>query len=423
MRPATSVLPEAPTVADRGPAEQYARFLTALDADQMRPILAETLGGSGETCVVLDAKFEVGRPAVLLYRLGDRLVHATVPVGAAGVELSAFHHDPALPGLPWVVEQSTLTWLLQRALPEAESVVASAHARLLRYRPGRRATFLVEAEVVHCSGQRSERFVAKVYHDPAKAGAVVAEGRALAAHPHPAPLVLAAVLGHAEQQGVVFQQHLPGAPLVLALRAEAAEVEKLRRAARALAAWHELCVPVGRPRPVERERERFVSRAAGIRSVEPEIGAPLLDLAHRIRALPLPSVQPSLVHGDCKPSQFLIHADTVALLDLDHCGVADPASDLGNLLASLRQQALQDEPARLDTAVRLGEELTEAYLRSGRGARGADLPSRIELYVSVALLRKALRAFARSPWSPAVPRLVDEAHRGLDQLRMTGGQP
>ena len=48
-----------------------------------------------------------------------------------------------------------------------------------------------------------------------------------------------------------------------------------------------------------------------------------------------------LVHGDCKPSQFLLRGEDVVLLDLDSCGAADPAVDVGTFLATLRQQAVR----------------------------------------------------------------------------------
>ena len=51
------------------------------------------------------------------------------------------------------------------------------------------------------------------------------------------------------------------------------------------------------------------------------------------------------MHGDCKPSQFLIGDGRVYLLDLDHCGVSDQAADVGTFLATLRQQEIRDDLA------------------------------------------------------------------------------
>ena len=86
---------------------------------------------------------------------------------------------------------------------------------------------------------------------------------------------------------------------------------------------------------------RFADRATAVRSVDRSAGEHLLGLARELlerRPEPGPV---SLVHGDCKPSQFLLADDLVAVLDLDHCGIADPAYDVGNFVASLRQGAVR----------------------------------------------------------------------------------
>lgn len=416
----------APSGTPHEARRQYERFLAAIDAEVMRPRLLEALGGSSdEVCTVLDAKFEPGRTAVVLYRLGGRLVHGTVPIGGwegsgtAGVRVTTYPTDPGLPGLPCVVDPTALARTLEVGHLDCDATVVRARSRLLRYRPGRRATFLVDAEVRRGGVTTPSRLVAKVYHDAAKAAAVADEGRVLAAAATRPDLVLAPVVAHAPHRAVVVQQHLPGRPLLVDLgsRRATAQLEDLRRAARGLAALHGLSVPAGRPRPLDRELHRFVDRASGVRSVDRPAGDHLLDLADRLLGLPRPSRHASLVHGDCKPSQFLVQDSTVALLDLDHCGLADPAYDVGNVLASLRQQAVQQEPARLGTALRLGDEFVEAYLSAQPVTLSADLQARIDFYSAVALMRKALRAFARAPRSSLPLRFVDEAHRGLDHPR------
>ncbi len=128
----------------------------------------------------------------------------------------------------------------------------------------------------------------------------------------------------------------------------------------------------------------------------------------------------TLVHGDCKPSQFLVlpgaqgdGAAQVAVLDFDHCGMADPAADVGNFLASLRQAGIAQ--ARVST--RLEEVFLAAYLAACRAPEGLRL--RAAWYEAVALLRKGLRSFARSPRSPLPELLVQEAWRCLAALPRT----
>jgi aminoglycoside phosphotransferase (APT) family kinase protein len=428
---------------------QYERFLAATDPERMRArVLEMSEVGSDSAVDVLDAKFEPGRPAVVLYRVGKTLVHGTVPVpedgstATAPVHLARYPMDPGLPSLRYAESPECLA----RILADGGSGVGSGRdrvdgvveSRLLRYRPGRRATF--EVSVHGATGaEESARFVAKAYHDPAKAAAVATEGRELAALAFSAPLVLARVLAHDPQHAIVVQEHLPGHVLRVDLEATSAAraVEELTGAATALAVFHGLRVSSGRVRSLERELRRFVARSTGVRSVDPPTGEILLDLARRLLALPLPEGEASLVHGDCKPGQFLLDDDRVALLDLDHCGLADPVYDVGNLVASLRQQAIQhsqrvgehdrsEAAAPLAAALELGAAFVDAY-----GAAGASstvhgsrldhrrLEGRVEIFVAVSLMRKALRAFARDPRSHVPLRLVAEAHRGLDR---SGGE-
>jgi aminoglycoside phosphotransferase (APT) family kinase protein len=413
--------PRSPYAARR----HLERFLTATDLEVMRPRLRGVLGsGTAETCAVLDAKFEPGRDAVVLYRYGEHLVHGTVPADptaapGAGVRLVCYPDDPALPGLPAVVDPAGLARTIEVGHLDSDVTVLRARSELLRYRPGRRATFLVEADLRRAGVTTVTRLVAKVYHDPGKAAAVAEEARVLRGGAPAEGLVLAPVVAHAPHRAVVVQEHLPGRPLVVDLGRSrpATQVDDLRRAARAVAALHRLSVPAGRRRPVEAELRRFVTRSTGIRDVDHATGDRLLDLAHRLLALPRPGHQISLVHGDCKPSQFLVQEQAVALLDLDHCGLADPAYDVGNLLATLRQHAVQRTPAALETALRLGDEFAEAYLQAAPQTRPAELWARIDFYAAVALTRKALRAFAKAPRSSVPLRFVDEAHRGLDHPR------
>jgi Ser/Thr protein kinase RdoA (MazF antagonist) len=49
----------------------------------------------------------------------------------------------------------------------------------------------------------------------------------------------------------------------------------------------------------------------------------------------MPPEAPSMVHGDAKSDNVVAHADRICVLDLDRCGSADPALDLGKFLADL----------------------------------------------------------------------------------------
>jgi len=403
--------------------DQFRCFLDALEPGAVLPLLRDALGGVDGTngnagaCEVLDAKYEPGRASPVLYRVGSRLVRGTVlPDGE--LRVAVFPEDPDLPTLPAVVDRDSFVPLLRDALVRHGADLHDAELSLLRYRPGRRATFLVTADL----GTRVARYVAKVYHDPRKAAAVASEGLSLMGQGD-ADLTLAPLVAHLPSVAVVVQGHLAGTVLRTDQVRRVEARAELDRAARALAALHRRTLPAGRTRPLDRELQRFVMRATAVRAVSPRTGDALLGLARRLLACRWPAAPVSLVHGDCRPGQFLLVGDSVALLDLDHLGLADAASDVGNFVASLQQQALRGpftasaslpDPAALDAADTVAAWFLTTYASAAGARAGDDLADRADLYVAVALMRKALRAFARAPLSALPRRYVGQGHRVLD---------
>jgi hypothetical protein len=407
------------------------RFAEALSPRLMGPRLAAALGADGPTHV-LDAKFEPGLRAELLYEHAGQLVRGDlVPTGTPahggagvvepGVVLSPFPHDPDLPGLPAVMDPTTLADALTGALPvmpDTRPLTARCRVRLLRYRPGKRATVLVTG------GGAS--YIAKVYHQEHKAAAVAQEApRLLGAAPRHGELAFAPVAGVVPGLRVVVQHVVAGTPLDSLIGSRGTTAVGLagavERAAQALAEFHALPLVSGRVRPVDAELHRFTLRADRIATVDPVLGRAAARLAHRLTRVHthLPAPRTGTVHGDCKPSQFLLSADRVHLLDLDHCGTSDQAGDVGTFLATLRQLEVRHSlagrlPVGATAFAGSAELFLCAYLRSA--GPGRDL-ARIRWQEAVALERKALRAFARAPRSPLAGALIDEAQRCLDNLK------
>jgi aminoglycoside phosphotransferase (APT) family kinase protein len=414
------------------------------DARVMGPRLASALGrpGRGRRPAagwhVVDAKYEPGVRCTVLYRAGDLLVRGDLldgtdtgaapgPVVDPGVRLSPFPGDPDLPTLAAAADPASLREALRAALPGGAAILR-CRVDLLRYRPAKRATFAVEARAhPGRSGRQPQRLVVKCYHDGRKAAAVAEEAVLLDATADAgAPLRFAAVRAHLPELSLVVQDRVAGVPLPEVLRRPGpAPAAALRRAARALAALHRQPVVSRRTRDVDAELARFGSRGRRVAAVAPATGAALVELATRLAATAqdVPEGVVALVHGDCKPSQFLLaDGGKVALLDLDSCGRADPAGDVGTFLATLRQSGLRPtagRPAAASAALAqraFAELFLREYLQAAAAAPDVDLRRRIAWYEAVALERKALRTFARAPRSPLTRALVAEGHRCLDAL-------
>lgn len=413
---------------------EYDRFLLALRPGVMGPPLAQVLGGVGCRWQVVDAKYEPGLRATVLYAQGGRLVRGdvtaavdgwdglAVPLAGGRVLLHPFPSDPDLPQLPA---------LMSGTMPAAPGIGASGVAAyavprttLLRYRPGKRATVLLESP--------GRRLVAKAYHDGAKAASVAGEARRLedAAADSGGRLRVPATVAHDAERAILVQRAVHGRPLdlMLATRSRTPAPEAftgVRIAARALAALHAVGDVTLRTRDGDRELRRFGARARAIGTVAPATGEAATALAERLvaaqRSLPCPRT--GLVHGDCKPSQFLVDEQGAYVMDLDHVGLADQAGDLGTFLASLRQLAVRRAPISGtppgSPLLLLGDIFVDAYLRGSArdaDAEAGDFLSRVAWQEAVALERKALRAFARAPRSPLAMALIREAQRCLDAL-------
>jgi aminoglycoside phosphotransferase (APT) family kinase protein len=398
--------------------------------------LAAALGGPA-TCHVLDAKFEPGVRATVLYDLAGRLVRGDLldagqsdQDGGSGrvvephLRVRVFPDDPDLPALRRMTDPASLAPALaglQGASGRGDPV--RCRIRLLRYRPGKRAT-------VHAVVTPSRpALVMKAYHSDAKATAVADEASALFALPEPGGVLrFAPPAGHLPGWRVVAQEAVGGTALDAILTGRGSPRSRaltgVRSAGRALAELHALPSVTRRNRPVEAELHRFRTRADRLSVLDPcfaAVAARVADLLlERHEALPAGRFGP--VHGDCKPSQFLLVDDHVHLLDLDHYGICDQAADVGTFLATLRQLAVRRRLARRGTETETGP-LERAFLEGYRAACGGGFDPDLERtrwQLAVALERKALRAFARAPRSPLPLALASEAARCLD-ARPQGG--
>jgi aminoglycoside phosphotransferase (APT) family kinase protein len=437
---------------------------TALRARVVGPYLEALLDpqdtgatpGRPAECRILDVKYEPGDYCTVLYQLGERMLIGSINwampdedvpetshwIEPLGMHVYLFKNDPALPGLEVARDPRALAGALNDALPECRGGaqrVVQCRSTVLRYRPGRRCTLKIDMWLrdAQSGARRRQTLFGKLYHTAAKATPAYQEMQLLAdsVPARAGRVMLARPAAYLPELLMVLQEPVGGTPLDLligpmqgaATAGDRRGSDGIVRAAPALAAIHTAGLTAGRERPIAAELKRFGKRAGRIAAVNPALGEQLSELAEALQAtshnLAGWGAEVSLIHGDCKPNQFLIGADGVAILDFDHCGMSDPANDVGTFLATLRQLGVrQSLKARGSAAAlaRMGwlqdveQRFLEAYCAASE--RPADFELRAGWYEAAALMRKALRGFGRSPQSPMPAALAQEAWRSLADL-------
>ena len=402
-------------------------------------------------CRILDAKYEPGSYCRILYELGDQLVtgtykwdsdHSQTPetaivIPSLGMQVYRFPNDPALPSLTKAIDPQVISAALAEAVPEFQTGAARilrCDVKLLRFRPARRCTLRLRVWLrENKSGAIVKRVLyGKIYHDLEKAGHVYQQMQSLSSS-NPAKnghVSFATASAFLPDLAMVLQDPIEGIPLdsMISCETQAGDSRGFVgtvAAASALAALHTSGLAAGKPRSINSELARFKKRGARIGQVNPELGDNIIKLAGALSAwldtLEQWGATSCLIHGDCKPAQFLIKDQQAALLDFDHCGMADPAVDVGTFLATLQQmkvrQTMKNRGKRApctDWLPGLKRQFLEAYCTASGAPSG--FWQRAEWYEAVALLRKAIRGFERSPFSPLPDALLAEAWKGLETL-------
>ena len=447
--------PIAPGEIDMHQQVQIAQN-TQLMSQYLTPLFFPNRAEYNADCRVLDMKYEVGEYCTLLYQLGKRMVIGTfrwdtdegeLPASARlieplGMQVYSFEQDPALPGLSTALDPQRMRAALIAALPEYQGgahELLSVRAKPLRYRPGKRCTMrfdLLERDVA--GGKLHKRTLyGKAYHDIVKAASVNDEMARLTDTDavRTGRVVLAPVVAFLPDLMIVLQGPVVGEALELYLEGLQGNVttgdprgwDGVIQSADALAAVHTSGVTTDRERPIDKELKRFAKRASQAAEVDPDVGAKLLALANALPAwlghLPGWGERITLVHGDCKHSQCLLTDTGVAILDWDHCGMADPATDIGTYIATFRQmgihQALKSRGSEASAARTawlrdLEDAFLDAYVLASGFGEGFYFRAR--WYEAVALMRKALRAFSRAPRSPMPAAQVEAAWAILHEL-------
>jgi len=122
-----------------------------------------------------------------------------------------------------------------------------------------------------------------------------------------------------------------------------------------------------------------------------------------------------LTHGDYKADHLLATPDRLTVIDFDTCALADPALDLGKLMADVRWWAATGRPVDPDRA---GKHLLDGY-----GPAAPELLLRTRLYEAVVLAKLTVRRVRVSDpdWEGRTAALLERCAMLLDSLERDAG--
>jgi aminoglycoside phosphotransferase (APT) family kinase protein len=326
----------------------------------------------------------------------------------SGMLVLAAPLDPAFPGLAMLSDPRRVPEAVGMCAQPAVDGAGQYTIRSLRYRPGQR-------HVLSYTSRRGPDAFAKLYK-PGKAVSVAASVTAFAdllqAAELPGLRVVrpGALLADAD---AILYLRLPGTPLSRWVRAgQHPGQSHLRRAGRLMKAMHSVAPPPDsrlRERDLDGEVSAVMRACAPMIGLEPKLGAVAKGVVERAQER-LAELEPepnTVVHGDMKADHLLLGSQTIGLLDTDRCALADPALDIGKLLADLRWWS--------SVAAGAGSDAIEADLLAGYGAEGPRL-ARARIYASLLVVKMAARrvSLVSETWAPDTARLLTLAGEALE---------
>jgi aminoglycoside phosphotransferase len=321
--------------------------------------------------------------------------------------------DPQMPQLIRLNEHSHVASMLKNLTSDSAPLAEATRIEALRYRPGQR-------HVLHVSSPPDRNGAAFIKIDRDNHG-VQAVRFAQAVGPllseHSPNTCLVTPLGYSVEDQAAVWRGIAGTTISVEVRDPAQATRLLSLIGKAVRTIHDLdcqttydmtASQLSAPHLARTELASTLGAGEHLTALMPTLGARYrllaMEVLERLEDLPEEALQ--LAHGDLKCDNILTTGDRIWLLDLDRTGLAEPAMDLGKLLADLRWWGLHYS---VDVAG-LVRKFLEAY--------GPCDPARISRARLIAVLYQLKLAARRNPvhapdWGTQVTRQVDEAAASL----------
>jgi hypothetical protein len=324
--------------------------------------------------------------------------------------------DPAFGQLLRLCDPLQVPGLLAAAGADAGGSPWSVAA--VRYRPGQRHVLRWQQ-----GGRHDQAVFAKLYRRGASAQAFRVASRVAAwLDGAGGPVGGARPLAHLPEVDVLLYPFVPGQQLAAGLGRGGGAVlaERLVRAGAILRTLHGAPPELAEGLPgssFDDAAEEVHKAAAHIRLLLPATGASLEELLDRARKLHarLPGEADVFTHADYKSDHLLATPERLTVIDFDTCALADPALDLGKLVADLRFWAFTGRPVDPEGA--------RARLLEGYGPASRERLLRARLYEAVVLAKLTVRrvSVADPDWARRTTALFDRCAALLEALEREAG--
>jgi hypothetical protein len=317
-----------------------------------------------------------------------------IAVDPGGVRHRLFSADTELPGLAAATDPEVMRpWFAERLGRPVDSCTITP----VRYQPGSRCVLRYDL----CG-----RVPAAVYGKllagdgfEALASVVIALGG------HLAP----AAVGVAPDWRLVAQADAGGRSLrsVVVDPPSRSALSELRAGGRLLSRLHARHGPPGRHRSLAEDAEELRQHLPAAAVVSPLIAGPLAEGIDRLAGLAGPMGQAVPSHGAFRLDQVHLSAAGAVLIDLDSYCWAEPARDLGNLLAYLRWREIrQPGAARAVAGIRAG--VLAGYAAEAPAPLDAGRIATFEAAAALKIGGRRCQRLAVDEWD-RVPELLEAA--------------
>ena len=317
--------------------------------------------------------------------------------------------DPQMPQLMRLNDRSHVMSMLKNLDSDSALLPEATRIEAVRYRPAQR-------HVLHVSSEPDRHGAAFIKIDRDDHGA-----QAIQFAQAVGPLLsercpntgLVAPLGYAVQDRAAVWRGIAGTTMSQEVRSPAQAAPLFSLIGKAVRVLHDLDCEMtthqsSAPHLARTELASMLGAGQHLMALTPALGARYHGLAMEVleRLEDLPADEPRLAHGDLKCDNILTAGDLIYLLDLDRTGLADPAMDLGKLLADLRWWA-DHYSVEVTGPIR---QFLEGY--------GPCDPARFSRARLIAVLYQLKLAARRIPvhapdWATRVTRQVGEAAANL----------